>query len=47
MRSLLRTRDRVPLLTKIHPIFDELRGNPRFENIVEAVGFPEDPRELL
>lgn len=43
----LETRDRGPLLTLVHPHFDGLRDDPRFQAIVDAVGFPEDPTALL
>ena len=43
----LETRDRVALLTRVHPAFDSLRGTERFDAIVERVGFPDDPSTLL
>jgi TolB-like protein/tetratricopeptide (TPR) repeat protein len=43
----LESRDRGPLLTLIHPHFDPLRDDGRFQRIIEAVGFPADPAVLL
>ena len=41
------TRDRVALLTLVHPAFDELREDPRFRTFVQNMGFPSDPARLL
>lgn len=43
----LETRDRVALLMLVHPAFDDLRANPRFQSLVERVSFPCDPAGLI
>ena len=43
----LEQRDRVVLLTLVHPAFDRFRGKPRFDAVLDAVGFPSDPRGLI
>ncbi len=43
----LETRDRVALLMLVHPAFDDLRADPRFQSLVEQVGFPGDPAGLI
>jgi len=43
----VRTRDRVAVLLRVHPSLDVLRDDPRFQELLEQVGFPADPRTLL
>ena len=47
LATALETRDRVALLTRVHPAFDSLRDDPRFQAVVDAVGFPSDPEALI
>ena len=42
LERALEERDRVVVLTRVHPLFDGLRDHPRFRAVVEAVGFPSD-----
>lgn len=40
LETALEARDRVVLLALVHPDFDELRDDPRFQSLVDRVGFP-------
>ena len=47
LAKAIKQRDRVALLTRVHPAFDGLRDEPRFQALVAEVGFPDDATALI